>query len=277
MSGPLTSRAADAFVRRLGVTVVRNDGFATHRDDFAGWARDRGSKRLLLEDFYRWQRQRLGYLMDGDQPAGGKWNFDAENRESFGKEGPTEVEAPITFAPDTTTREVLALVSKRFAKHPGSLTQFDWPVTPEQARAALDDFVAHPLPHFGRHQDAMWTGTPFAWHSRLSAALNLHLLDPREVIAAARARLAAITVDSEQIEAVCTAADGLGLGPAHVALAWVTARAGVSSALVGPRSVAQLRSLLSGVDATLPGEIHDALDEVSAPDRGYPEHGWNQP
>ena len=79
------------------------------------------------------------------------------------------------------------------------------------------------------------------------------------------------------VEAVCTAADGLGLGPAHVALAWVTARAGVSSALVGPRSVAQLRSLLSGVDATLPGEIHDALDEVSAPDRGYPEHGWNQP
>lgn len=78
------------------------------------------------------------------------------------------------------------------------------------------------------------------------------------------------------VEAVCTAADGLGLSPTHVALAWVTARAGVSSAVVGPRTAAHMRSLLTGTDATLPGEIHDALDEVSAPDRGYPEHGWSQ-
>lgn len=78
------------------------------------------------------------------------------------------------------------------------------------------------------------------------------------------------------VEAVCTAAEGLGLGPAHVALAWTLARVGVTSALVGPRTAAQMRSLATGLDATVPYEIHEALDEVSAPDRGYPEHGWNQ-
>jgi deoxyribodipyrimidine photolyase-related protein len=92
---------------------------------------------------------------------------------------------PARFEPDAVTREVLALVEREFPDHPGSLAHFDWPVTPQQARAALDDFVAHRLPSFGRYQDAMWANEPFLYHSRLSAAMNLKLLDPREVVAAA--------------------------------------------------------------------------------------------
>jgi deoxyribodipyrimidine photolyase-related protein len=80
---------------------------------------------------------------------------------------------------------VLALVEKRFAKHPGKLDRFDWPVTPAEARAALDDFIAHRLADFGRYQDARWADEPWLYHSRLSAAMNLKLLDPRDVIAAA--------------------------------------------------------------------------------------------
>ncbi len=143
-----------------------------------------GRKQLRLEFFYRELRREHQVLMAGDQPAGGAWNFDAENRSTFGKAGPGVVPSPVSFPPDALTRDVLDLVKRRFATHPGRLDHFDWPVTPAQARTALDDFIAHRLPNFGRFQDAMWTGEPWLYHSRLSAALNLKLLDPREAIAA---------------------------------------------------------------------------------------------
>jgi deoxyribodipyrimidine photolyase-related protein len=159
-----------------------------------------GRKQLRMEFFYREMRRKHAVLMDGDQPEGGAWNFDADNRASFGQSGPVEVPQPIGFPPDTITREVLDLVAGRFARHPGSLAHFDWPVTRAQALAALADFITHRLPQFGQFQDAMWAeaGTPraspdtarrdvFLFHSRLSAALNLKLLDPREVLAAAEA------------------------------------------------------------------------------------------
>ncbi len=130
-------------------------------------------------------RRKHNVLMDGDEPVGGVWNFDKENRRSFGKEGPGLVPKPVGFPPDATTRAVIELVKTKFAKHPGRLEKFDWPVTRAQAQEALADFIADRLPDFGRVEDAMWTREPYLYHSRLSAALNLKLLDPREVIAAA--------------------------------------------------------------------------------------------
>jgi deoxyribodipyrimidine photolyase-related protein len=144
-----------------------------------------GRKQLRMEFFYRWMRQKTGILMDGRQPVGGAWNFDAENRQSFGLKGPGAVPAPVRFAPDTVTREVLELVEERFRNHPGSLAEFSWPVTRSEALRALDDFVAHRLPLFGAFQDAMWQNEPWLYHSRLSSSLNLKLLNPREVIDAA--------------------------------------------------------------------------------------------
>ena len=144
-----------------------------------------GRKQLRQEWWYRELRSRHGVLMDGDEPAGGQWNFDAENRGSFPKSGPGTLPAPRRFAPDAVTRGVLDLVNARFARHPGRLDAFDWPVTPEDARLALDDFLGHRLVNFGRYQDAIWTGEPWLWHSRLSAAMNLKLLDPRDVVAGA--------------------------------------------------------------------------------------------
>jgi len=177
--------------RQLGVELeIRPDRhFLSSREEFAAHAK--GRKQLRMEFFYREMRRKHDVLMDGDEPVGGAWNFDADNRESFGKSGPGEVPQPIGFPPDEITREVLALVPKHFAKHPGSLAHFDWPVTPEQARLALLDFIKHRLPNFGKYEDAMWSSgggrfaQPYLFHSRLSAAMNLKLLDPREVVAAA--------------------------------------------------------------------------------------------
>ncbi|WP_290887781.1 cryptochrome/photolyase family protein [Arenimonas sp.] len=152
-------------------------------DDFADWAGKR--KEYRLEFFYRWLRKREGVLMQDGEPVGGQWNFDHDNRGRFDKRGPGLLPAPRAFAPDETTRRVLALVNERFAAHPGRLDGFDWPLTAAQAQAALDDFIAHRLPLFGRYQDAMWEGEPWLYHSRLSAAMNLKLLPPRAVVAAA--------------------------------------------------------------------------------------------
>jgi deoxyribodipyrimidine photolyase-related protein len=150
-------------------------------------AHARGRKSLRLEHFYREQRRHHQVLMDGDEPAGGQWNFDADNRESFGAAGPGFLPPRAAFEPDALTREVLALVAERFADHPGRLESFAWPVTREQALQSLDAFIAERLPLFGRYQDAMWPGDPWLYHSHLSAALNLKLLNPREVVAAAEA------------------------------------------------------------------------------------------
>ena len=170
---------------RAGVPLhwLGDTHFICSRARFAQWAK--GRKELRMEFFYREMRRDNGVLMEGREPVGGRWNFDADNREGYPKAGPGAIPDPAWFAPDATTREVLDLVQRRFADHPGSLDDFAWPVTREHALTALDRFVEARLPRFGRHQDAMWTGTPWGWHALLSTSLNLHLLDPREVIAAA--------------------------------------------------------------------------------------------
>ena len=157
--------------------------------EFAAHAKAR--KSLRMEYFYREQRKRHDVLMQRDEqgaePVGGRWNYDADNRETFGAAGPGPVPARSTFEPDAVTREVIALVETRFASHPGRLDSFAWPVTRTQALQALQIFIRERLPMFGRYQDAMWPGDPWLYHSHLSAALNLKLLNPREVVAAAEA------------------------------------------------------------------------------------------
>ena len=151
--------------------------------EFAAHAR--GRKALRMEYFYREMRKRHGVLMHGDEPEGGQWNFDADNREAFGAAGPGTVPPRAVFEPDALTREVIALVEKRFGTHPGRLDGFAWPVTRAQALVALQRFITERLPLFGRYQDAMWPGEPWLYHAHLAAALNLKLLNPREVVDAA--------------------------------------------------------------------------------------------
>ncbi len=157
--------------------------FLCSRTEFAAHAE--GRKQLRMEYFYREMRKRHAVLMDDGKPTGGDWNFDSENRKSFGKDGPPLHKAPRTFPPDEITRGVIAMMNARFAAHPGDLSQFDWPVTAADAALALKDFIAHRLAEFGDWEDAMWTAEPWLFHSRLSAAMNLKLLHPRTVIAAA--------------------------------------------------------------------------------------------
>ena len=166
---------------KLHLEMREDEHFYCSNSEFRDWAADK--KELRLEYFYRHMRKKHHVLMDEDsQPIGGQWNFDDQNRKPYSKNGPGLINEPLTFEADEITREVLAFVRRHYPEHPGSLEHFIWPVTREQALAALAHFVNERLPSFGMYQDAMWKETPFGWHSILSTSLNLKLLNPREVI-----------------------------------------------------------------------------------------------
>ncbi len=143
----------------------------------------RGRKQLRMEFFYREMRRKHHVLLDQEgKPEGGDWNYDVENRGSFGKSGPIDIPPPVRFKPDSLTSQLIEELKRVFPDHVGKLDSFDWPVTRRDALCALKDFVDHRLSKFGEYQDAMWSGEPWLFHSRLSAALNLKLLRPLEVI-----------------------------------------------------------------------------------------------
>ena len=168
----------------LGVPVETRDDdrFLCPRDEFNRVAGGGGT--LRMENFYRRMRRRTGYLIAADgEPEGGSWNYDHENREPMPR-GVTPPERP-GYAPDATTADVLALVSRRFGNHFGRLENFDYPVTGDDARHYLGWFVRAALPGFGTYQDAMRQGEPLMFHSHLSALINCGLLTAAECCEAA--------------------------------------------------------------------------------------------
>jgi deoxyribodipyrimidine photolyase-related protein len=186
--GP-TSWAARRLTSTLpDVTVLAARGFGTGEEEFAAWASRRGGRRLLLEDFYRDARSRLGILMDGGEPAGGRWNFDADNREPP-PPGGLHVPAPPQFREDEIDAQVRRDLDDWQRSGAVRLTGSDgpreFPVTRDEALAALQAFIRDRLPLFGPHQDAMLADDPVMAHSLLSPALNLGLLDPLECAEAA--------------------------------------------------------------------------------------------
>ena len=157
------------------VEILTDTRFFCPLPEFRAWAD--GRRQLRMEHFYRDMRRRTGLLMDGDEPAGGKWNFDADNRKPAKPD--LFLPLPKRFVPDEITRDVLSLVSKRFAGHIGDLEPFWFAVTRSQAEEACDHFLKEALAGFGTYQDAMLSGQKFLFHSVLSAYLNAGLLDAR--------------------------------------------------------------------------------------------------
>jgi deoxyribodipyrimidine photolyase-related protein len=176
------SRAARETLARHGVTFVPSSMFLTDPDDFARWAE--GQRRVRMEDFYREQRVRHGILVeDGDEPAGGRWNYDRENRRpaTRGLTGPD----PWRPREDEIDEEVRADLDRLGLPEFGVDGPREFPATRREALAALRHFVAERLPDFGPWQDTMVPGHSAMHHARLSTALNLWLLDPLEVARAA--------------------------------------------------------------------------------------------
>jgi len=179
----------------LPVEIRDDDRFLCSIAEFAAWAKDR--KSLRMEYFYRDMRRKTGWLMEGDKPAGGEWNYDKQNRKPL----PRGMTFPsrLRFDADEVTHDVMQLVKTRFGHHFGELESFGWATTRTGAQRALAHFIAECLPGFGDYQDAMKSGEDFLFHSLVSPYLNIGMLDPSEVCEAAlkaydggRAPLAAV-------------------------------------------------------------------------------------
>jgi deoxyribodipyrimidine photolyase-related protein len=172
-----------AFAEAHGLTLelLPSPMFLTTREQFRDWRS--GQPRLVMADFYRWQRQRLDVLVEADgRPLGGQWSFDVDNRKSL----PRHQHIPLLRTPGATghVREVGELVRQRFATHPGELEAAIWwlPTTRAQALQALRDFVEQRLVLFGPYEDALTNRDPFLFHSVLTPMLNLGLITPAEVL-----------------------------------------------------------------------------------------------
>ena len=165
------------------VDIRADDRFLCCIGQFRDWAA--GRKSLRMEFFYRDMRRSHGILLDNEEPAGGQWNYDHENRKKL----PKSVVVPPTprFTPDAITCETMALVADRFPDNMGDVNNFALPVTRAEALEMLEDFIAHRLAEFGDWQDAMKTDNPHLFHSLVSTSLNLGLLSPLEICQRAEA------------------------------------------------------------------------------------------
>ncbi len=171
-------RIADRIQERgYAVELLPNNMFVCSEDDFAEWATQR--KQLRMEDFYRWMRRNTGLLMDGQQPEGGRWNYDQENRQTPPKDH-TFPQIP-SYAPDEITQSVIRDVDALFPDHFGSTSGFRWPVTREGASDFFEDFIRIRLDLFGPYEDAMVDGESVMYHSQLSGLINIGLLQPLEL------------------------------------------------------------------------------------------------
>ncbi len=176
--------------------IREDDRFICNHRTFREWAR--GRSQLRMENFYRQMRERFGVLMQGGEPAGGRWNFDTENRKRLPK-----LAAPPArrfVAPNAIAREALEDVARWFPDGFGSLESFGYATNPAEAESVLEFFLDAILPGFGDYQDAMAKGEPWLWHSAISASLNLGLLDALDICRRAEARFLEGTAPLNAVE-----------------------------------------------------------------------------
>lgn len=163
----------------ISSSVVTTEHFYTSRTDLATFFQ--GKKQFVMENFYRSMRRKHAILMVADQPEGGQWNYDKSNRNKWDE----SVEIPPEKNFDNEVSAILKDIETSKIKTIGKPTglKFTYPITRSQALEQLKYFCQNLLMYFGDFQDAMHTQQAYLFHSRLSFAMNLKLLSPKDVVA----------------------------------------------------------------------------------------------
>jgi deoxyribodipyrimidine photolyase-related protein len=163
----------------IELTVIPTPNFLNTLSSVDEFFKNR--KTYFQTDFYTWQRRSRQILMDeANQPVGGKWSFDAENRERFPKNRKSPA---ITWSPaNEFIREATSYAEKHFPSAPGSGSQFGYPVNFHDAEQWFEDFLHQRFREFGPYEDAMVSEENFLHHAVISPMLNTGLLNPQQVI-----------------------------------------------------------------------------------------------
>ena len=177
--------AMESLSDRINIQIRDDDRFLCSHTEFQHWAR--GKDTLRMENFYRLMRKTHNILMDGNDPIGGRWNFDSENRKT--PKGIKFFPPPYRQVNDAITQQVINFVETEFKDHFGDIDNFDFAVTRQQALNVLDKFITERLALFGDFQDAMLQGEAWLYHSHIGMYLNMGLLLPLEVVQKAQQAL----------------------------------------------------------------------------------------
>ncbi|MDX1956336.1 MAG: cryptochrome/photolyase family protein [Chitinophagaceae bacterium] len=156
-------------------------------------------KTYFQTDFYTWQRKKRNILLTPEgKPVGGKWTYDAENREKFPRKGlPPLVDLP---KPNEEVNEAVEYVEQYFPGNPGTSKGFFFPVDHSSALTWFSDFLVHRFAAFGRYEDAMVMNEPILHHSLISPLLNAGLLSPQQVIEETLAESDALAIPLASLE-----------------------------------------------------------------------------
>jgi deoxyribodipyrimidine photolyase-related protein len=160
---------------RERVEEIPNNFFLADAEEY----KERVKDGWLMEYFYREMRKKTGYLMQGDQPEGGEWNYDEQNREKLPKDHPVPGIAETEL--DEITKEVIEMVDEWYGNSFGKSENFTYAVTRRQALYRLNEFIDERLDEFGPYEDAMAQGKYDLFHSHLSLYMNNGLLLPKEI------------------------------------------------------------------------------------------------
>ena len=159
-------------------TVFDTEHFYTDRSELKNFYE--GKKLYVMENFYRYMRKKHHVLMEGSKPEGGEWNYDKSNRKKWKKE--TLIPPYKIFLKDVS--ELVNEIKIAEIQTIGNINtkNFEYPTTRNEVLDQLDYFCSHLLIYFGDYQDAMHTDEVNLYHSRISFAMNIKLISPKEVI-----------------------------------------------------------------------------------------------
>ena len=169
------------FTAQAGLTqaVFRSPMFLCSRSQFFEYLATH--KKPQMKSFYEMQRKRLHILVDSNlKPEGGQWSYDKENRRSLPADIIPPTLRPCLFSP--TTLEVMELVERKFANHPGLANNFWLPIDRSEALKSLEIFLNERIVSFGPYEDALPLHSDFAFHSVLAPFMNSGLLTPDEIV-----------------------------------------------------------------------------------------------
>ena len=163
--------------KNIELEILEDKKFISNAEDFSNWALDK--KTRIQEYYYRWLRKKYGIFMDDNaKPVGDKWNFDKENRKGV-NQLKSDIPKRVKLKPNKITFDTMVDVEKCFPKSFGTLENFNWATSHEEAEELLDDFIDRYLENYGAFQDAINKENTFMFHSLLSPYLNCGLLDPK--------------------------------------------------------------------------------------------------